>query len=842
MNAMARYLTLLLVICAPVLMAQDAPEQSEIILEEASTQEHVIPDPDIPVSTPVAPVEAPEPPPWQAREDALWDLLRDGRLDELDSAVDELEHDYPQWRAPARLELLATQARQRRAIDAVRDEPAALVAMANRYPARFSCREIGNLWDVADAHRALGERDAAAGVHRRILAECENDTHRLTTLQKSVGLMNQDDYLRSLDRESARRDVQDPTLDRMRLDGYREVATAAAEEKDWSRALEYMSRIDQLVVDQRDVDGARLNAWCLRESGRPADAAVWLEKVYAWTSDSAVRADLARAYIEAGDEERAAQLATDLATDDAEMRAYLYQRASRRAAASLAAEDCKAALQYLEDAGHFGDLDRSARSTRAWSHYECGNLDSAANDFTQLYESGPDDDSAKGLVLSDYRLQRTEHTVAIAEASGGPLVDRVPTSAELPRRGGRIDHARLHLAADASVQVMHHRSWASISSSGWSSRQGDGPSRLDAWRLPIAELELDRNLSRFEFQATRLQLDSDAMEPGDFPLNTNRVTSRGITESESGLWQPLASWTYRGDVEWQIAAGATPIEGDVSATWQGRLGAANRGQSAGWDIALLRSPVSESLLSWTGAKGYADVDGSRVIFPFTWGRVTRNGVETSGYTRARDDWTLSGSLRVASYRGKNVPDNTGGQFYGLAERHVGDSAAGSWSVGPYIYLAAFEDNLGKFTPGHGGYFSPSWLVGSGLASRFRAQSSASAWYFEARASAGYQRHKEDAADLIPDSGLEQQFLAATGLQTSDLGSYGSNNEAGFAGSLELEGLRRIGQTRWHWGGYLRGRVSPEFDNYAAMLVLRFGSAAQHHEIRRQFSEPFRLID
>lgn len=53
MNAMARYLTLLLLIHAPVLLAQDAPEQSEIILEEASTQEHVIPDPEIPVSTPL---------------------------------------------------------------------------------------------------------------------------------------------------------------------------------------------------------------------------------------------------------------------------------------------------------------------------------------------------------------------------------------------------------------------------------------------------------------------------------------------------------------------------------------------------------------------------------------------------------------------------------------------------------------------------------------------------------------------------------------------------------------------------------------------------------------------
>ena len=69
------------------------------------------------------------------------------------------------------------------------------------------------------------------------------------------------------------------------------------------------------------------------------------------------------------------------------------------------------------------------------------------------------------------------------------------------------------------------------------------------------------------------------------------------------------------------------------------------------------------------------------------------------------------------------------------------------------------------------------------------------------------------AELIPDADLKNQMLMLLGLNESDLGSFPSNTESGFAGTLEIEGLRRISDTRWHWGGYARGRISPEFDNF-----------------------------
>ncbi len=86
------------------------------------------------------------------------------------------------------------------------------------------------------------------------------------------------------------------------------------------------------------------------------------------------------------------------------------------------------------------------------------------------------------------------------------------------------------------------------------------------------------------------------------------------------------------------------------------------------------------------------------------------------------------------------------------------------------------------------------------------------------------------------------MLGLLGLSPGDLGRFDSNTESGFAGTLEIEGLRRIGSTRWHWGGYVRARISPEFDDFATMLVIRYGIDSQRQSVRRHYKEQFQLLD
>jgi tetratricopeptide (TPR) repeat protein len=728
---------------------------------------------------------------------------------------------------------LLDEARQRRALATAEGE--ALISLARTIPEQFGCQQINHLWRLADAYLDARRPDDALDVYRRILDECTDAGHRLATLQKSAALFPPAEHLELIDEEYDRNPGRQ--IARMRLEARRGAATRQAAVGRFAAALDLMTPVLKQALSERDVDSARLLGWSYEKTGDSDQSLEWLARVAEWTGEPADRLALAFALSRAGRDDEAATILAQVGGESPEAERLLRDIMVSRAARAADAGDCEAAIELFDRADGAARLDPAQTAQRAWALYDCGRFGDSAAIFAELYTAAPDESAARGLVLSDWRRQRLDHAQGIADSSGGPLEDRLPAD-PLPRRRGEIDYEKLTLTEDGVVEIIRIREWAALAGTGWSTRQGDGPSRLDAWRAPVLAFEYRVDRHRFAFAAERLDLESDDMGPGDFPVNTDRVTGVSITDSESGPWEPLAAWVYDGDLEWRAEIGATPMDGEVSATWQGRLGVARFDAESGWAFSAVRVPVEESILSWTGARGDVVVDGEEVDLPFSWGRVTRNGIDANGYLAVTDRWTLSGDLKAGGYRGHNVESNMGGQFYGLAERRLDSGGdAGLWA-GPYLYLAGFEDNRSKFAPGHGGYFSPSWLVGSGLAARWRRESTARAWYFEARGSAGFQRHEEDATDLIPDEGLEQRVLEVLDLQPEDLGRFGSNSESGFAGTLELEGVRRIGQSDWHIGGFLRGRVSPEFDNAAAMVTIRYGVPQPRHAIRRQFRERF----
>ena len=257
MNTRARYLlvTGLIIACAHNWAAGETPQQAEIIRDQTSEQKNLIPDPDVPVFRTAPPVATPTgPPPWQDREDALWDLLRAGRHDDVAVAIREIRSDYPEWTPPDRLTQLVREADQREALESSRGDPAALIETAAKYPQLFGCKNIGNSWALADAHVELGQSERAADIYGQQLRRCVDAGHRLTTLQKSASVMGKDDYRSLLDAEAERYPTPDQTLDRMRLESYREAATEAAGNGDWSVALDYLVRIDEVILRLKEID------------------------------------------------------------------------------------------------------------------------------------------------------------------------------------------------------------------------------------------------------------------------------------------------------------------------------------------------------------------------------------------------------------------------------------------------------------------------------------------------------------------------------------------------------------------------------------------------------------
>lgn len=821
------------------------PEQSQVTEQRSEPQQNVLEEtrgayrnPSVDGGMPPSGV-TPATGERQARpdEERLWTLLRTGQLDKLDREIADRRAADPGWQPSKELRQQIDAYRQRHLISFAKGHT--LIELSRRYPHRFSCAEIDHLWRLAEAWTETGAPGEARRVYERILGECRNPSLRLATIQKARPVFSDREYLQIVEREQASR--PSPELGLIRLELRRTMATSVAEDGNCPQAVTIMQPLEEEARGRRDIHTARLLGWCHMEAGKLQQALPWLKRASDWSGEPTDRLSLARGLDAAGRSAEALEIARPMTDSDPRASDFAYGILVADASEAMSEGDCRRALVRLEEASALRPLSADTETLRGWACYNCGEYQTASEVFAGLYTAHGDDASAHGLVVSDYRQRRLDHSMEVALARGGPLAARLPKDG-LPMQQGLVDYDRLTLTEAGSVQVITNREWAALAGPTWSTRQGDGPSRLDAWRLPAAEMEFRRDRHRFELRAARLDLDSGGMGPGDFPVNTDRISGVSITRSESNAWEPVASWSYEGETSWFLEAGSTPTGGEVSPTWRGRFGAAHRRDDAGWSVAAVREPVEESVLSWTGARGSVEIDGSTVVLPFSWGRVTRNGLDLDGYRTLGDHWRVSGGLQAGDYRGHNVDSNLGGQFYGLAERQVGRTAQSNLWLGPYVYLSGFENNRGKFAPGHGGYFSPSWLVGTGLAGRWRAESPNHPWYLEIRGSAGYQTHEEDAADLIPDDALRRRMLDLLQISAADLGRFGSNSESGFAGTLELEGLRRIGGSRWFIGGMMRGRISPEFDNAAATLILRYGSDQPVYTLKRQYREKFSLHD
>lgn len=803
------------------------PPQDNVLDYESRSQSHVIPDPDIPVNPPWAdePAIQGPPPPWQPEEDALWELLRESRLEALEEAIGRMRESWPDWSPPQRLVELAAQARIRQAISSARatGDDGALVGLGTSHPAYFGCQDLGNAWARAEALGRLNGRPEEAAVYRDLLGRCPDPASRIANLQKLRALTSSRDFLAILVETEAsdgslagRPEFRD--IDRQTR---HELAASSAREGNFAAAEEVLRPAGAEIIAAQDADGAAILAWACSELGRTAEALEWEERLASWGVDRGIA--LPRARLAAGDEAGALKSAEAIAAHDPDAARLAFGIRTSRAAT---AADCQGALRELTAAERLGTLEREHRRLRAWALNACGRHAEASAAFADLYRETGADEDAEGLLVADWRGRRLQHSEALAQELHGPLAERLPGE-KLPREGENIRYERLTLSDDGRVRVLHRRGWSAWGGLGFLSRRGDGPGRLDAWRSPLARASFRNDAHEWRVDADHVDLESDPASPADWPLSVPDYLP-DMTESTDGIEGRIAWRRYRkyapGDFDVQAALGFTPTGQEISSTLTGRL-ALGRGEAgSGWTVALERDSVRESVTSWTGSSGALTVDGTTTIpLPFHWGRVTRTGLALSGYFGLDDRWHGGGSARAGSYTGENVPDNVGGELYGELQRDLWESGSWRFSAGPWIYASAFEKNLGRFSPGHGGYFSPAWLVQTGLSARMGGQAGDGPWYFDARLDAGWQRHREDAAPFIPDRTLRARFLAATGLAEGDLGTFESRTRSAFAGGLELEGMRRIGETAWHAGGLVSLRMAPQYDESTAMILVRYGS-------------------
>jgi len=219
--------------------------------------------------------------------------------------------------------------------------------------------------------------------------------------------------------------------------------------------------------------------------------------------------------------------------------------------------------------------------------------------------------------------------------------------------------------------------------------------------------------------------------------------------------------------------GSTPFGFEITnlvggLSWTPRLGRNGR-----FILAGERRAVTDSLLSYAGVEDPATGD--------RWGGVTRTGGRI-GLTFDNGPLGLYSDLGFYHYDGHNVADNQsveaslGGYLRPIREDDR------ELKTGVNVRYMSFDENLSKFTYGHGGYFSPQDYVS--LSFPIEYSEDYRRWTWSATFAPGFQSYSSDAAAFFPTLAEEQfwmEILASSGV--IDSAYYAAESKSGFGVNL-----------------------------------------------------------
>ncbi len=443
-----------------------------------------------------------------------------------------------------------------------------------------------------------------------------------------------------------------------------------------------------------------------------------------------------------------------------------------RAISSFKAERWGETLENLRRIAQFRSLTRGEEMLEAWSLYHEGELERSASMFLDLYRTERDRPAAVGLYAALSRRQNWDRIQRLADEYGGPLADiyALYTSNRYYDRRLYLKAEQLSPGTDNLDQpLIENISTPKVTLSGeFVARDGDpGLSELSAAYGPkVTGTVFQDAVNRFDLSLGLVSLDA-----GDLPnfaligLQPNTPNPGYVIApktSYNGMIEPQVGY-YREDwLSPYIELGMTPLGGQINSAFVGRAGFNSLFDTGAWGLEVYRESVTESLLSYTGMRD-----------PYTsleWGRVLETGMMLSVAYTPTEKLTLYGFMEAAQLTGENVEDNTKFRMDMALSRTFKPEDFHYINFGPIVTFYAYEENLSFFTYGHGGYFSPEYLIQGLINLQFMTEEGRD-YLFKGEIGFGGQANKQQAAPyfpLDPDGRIYNGTSDSTGIMISNL--------------------------------------------------------------------------
>ncbi|SMF50704.1 hypothetical protein SAMN02982917_2639 [Azospirillum oryzae] len=258
---------------------------------------------------------APQPTTPGVDETPFWNLLSAGKVAEARAAIAEQRRKSPSWQPSDKLlqelDTAESAGRIRSASDTRRWQE--VVDAAAAHPEAVACNRLDNAWRLAEAYAELKQADRAFDTYRTIVSTCPKAKERRDTIFKASRYLSPD-QLRELTALGA-------TANPAKGEDYSTVRTAEAE-LETGRLLERLgaassgakpgalsaadlSRIQGIVRDKQDADGAIALGWYFQKQKNFAEAQSWFSQANGWAPSDKSAEGLVLAYNGLGEKAQA---------------------------------------------------------------------------------------------------------------------------------------------------------------------------------------------------------------------------------------------------------------------------------------------------------------------------------------------------------------------------------------------------------------------------------------------------------------------------------------------------------------------------------------------------------
>jgi hypothetical protein len=235
-------------------------------------------------------------------------------------------------------------------------------------------------------------------------------------------------------------------------------------------------------------------------------------------------------------------------------------------------------------------------------------------------------------------------------------------------------------------------------------------------------------------------------------------------------------------------------------------------------IEALREPVTDSVLSYAGRSTSLAAANALATGAFgqrsTWGGVVKSGGRISMFY---DDGDIGayGAAGLAWLTGTNVPDNASVDSFVGAYFRPYKTVEDEIKVGINLTYFGYDRNLGYYSYGQGGYFSPRNFAAITFPVEYAGRSGR--WSYLGAVALGFQHFNQRSSPFFPNNAFAQQALV--NLVGSSGASYQGNVGSGLAANLrgQIEYAINSNLSVGAAGTYSNGR---DYDEYIAKLYVR----------------------